>query len=174
MDIVISGISKVGYKIRYEGITHVLSLLRGPERNELYIPSDFDRNNWLFIDMDDVINPDAVCAPTKDQVVKLLGWGRLLPPNSKLLVHCYAGISRSTAAALALKVQHLGNARLKEAIDWLMKERSIACPNPVITKYADEILGCEGALHAAAEKIASTRLLDIYGEIDVDRSHMRK
>jgi len=172
MEIVVTDISKVAYNVKYNNITHVLTLLRGREHNELLMPSDFPRQNWLSMDMDDVINDDAEFAPTRDQVKTILEWGKNLPDNSKILVHCYAGVSRSTAAALALKIQHIGNDNISEAINWILEHRPQACPNPIITKYADEFLNCGGDFHEAAEQVATKRLLRIYGGVD-NRAHQR-
>lgn len=172
MEILITDISKVAYNVRYNNVSHVLSLLRGRERNELIMPSDFPRENWLLIDMDDVINNTAEFAPTREQVQHILQWGKTLPANSRLLIHCYAGISRSTAAALALKVQDIGTDNISQAVSWLIEHRPQACPNPIITKYADEILHCGGELHTAAEVVATSKLIKLYGSLD-NRSHLK-
>lgn len=158
----------------HRGATHVITLLRNRERNELRIPKTFNKDNWLFLDMDDVINEDADLAPQKEQVKQLLDWVKLLPNDAHLVIHCYAGVSRSTAAALAVKVQELGVDRVKDAIDWLLENRPVACPNPVITKFADELLNAKGELHAAAEEVASAKLLRLYGGNLTSRNHMKE
>lgn len=173
MEIFICGVEKVPGMIHKHGITHVLSLLRGRERNDLILPRDFDRNNWLFLDMDDVINEDAEFAPSLDQVSKILEWGRSLPDGSRVLVHCMAGVSRSTSAALALMVQAIGVHRIDEAVDWLVDHRPIACPNPVISKHADQLLGAGGKLFEKAERVANAKLLKLYGGSDAIVSSIR-
>lgn len=168
MEIFISSVEKVPGMIHLHGITHVLSLLRGRERNELFLPRVFNRDNWLFLDMDDVINEDAEFAPTLDQVKRILEWGKSLPHDAKVLVHCRAGVSRSTAAALALMVQKLGVHRIDQAVEWLVDHRPVACPNPVISKHADRLLGAGGELYLKAERVANAKLLKLYGESDFD------
>jgi len=168
MDIFISNVDKVPGMIHQHGITHVLTLLRGKELNELLLPRSFDRANWLYLDMDDVISDDYQSAPSIEQVDQILKWAASLPDDARLLVHCYAGVSRSTAAALAIKVMKQGIDMIPECIDWLVDHRPIACPNPLITKYADSLLGAGGNLHLAAEKVASAKLLNLYGgSIDI-------
>jgi predicted protein tyrosine phosphatase len=149
-------------------------MLRRQELNELKIPRAFNKDNWLFLDMDDVINEDADLAPQKEQVQRLLEWVKKLPEDAHLVIHCYAGVSRSTAAALAVKVQELGVDRLKDAVNWLLENRPVACPNPVITKFADELLNAKGELHAAAEEVASAKLLRLYGGNLSSRNHMKE
>lgn len=162
MEMTVCAVEKVPAMILLRNATHVMSLLRGRERNELKMPSAFNKENWLFLDMDDVINADAECAPTREQVAQILEWGRKLPIDAMVVVHCFAGISRSTAAALAIKVQQLGVDRIDEAVKWLVEVRPVCCPNPVITKFADELLGANGKLHEAAEAVANKHMLKLW------------
>ena len=173
MNITVTNVDKVPGFI-HRGATHVVSLLHSRERNLLFLPSSFKRENWLFLDMDDVIHETADAAPKKEQVECLLQWVNKLPADAHLVIHCYAGISRSTAAALAVKVQELGVSQVKEAIDWLLEIRPQACPNPVITKFADELLNAKGELHAAAEEVANNKLLSLYGGNLTSRNHMKE
>lgn len=173
MHITVTNVDKVPGFI-HRGTTHVVSLLHGRERNLLFLPREFKRENWLFLDMDDVISEKAEAAPKKEQVERLLSWTNKLPKDAHLVIHCHAGVSRSTAAALAVKVQELGVDRLKEAVDWLLEARPQACPNPVITKFADELLGAKGELHAAAEEVANNKLLSLYGGTLTSRNYMKE
>lgn len=172
MDIVISNLDMVPYHVRNDGITHVLSLLRGREFNGLRMPEGVPVAGHLRLDMDDVIDQDAPMAPTRGQVEEILDWGKGLPSDARVLVHCYAGVSRSTASALALMVQDMGIDRVGEAVARLVDIRPIACPNPLITMHADDILGCGGELHSSAEVVASRRLFKLYGGDPMERSHM--
>lgn len=173
MQLTVTNVDKVPGFI-HRGATHVISLLHSRERDLLFLPKSFKRENWLFLDMDDVISETADSAPKREQVERLLDWVKKLPNDAHLVVHCYAGVSRSTAAALAIKVQELGIDRLPEAIDWLLEARPQACPNPVITKHADDLLGAKGKLHASAEEVANNKLLWLYGGNLNSRTHMRE
>jgi predicted protein tyrosine phosphatase len=141
------------------GATHVLSLLDPGVRPFLHPRTD--RKNWRLFLFEDCINETETNAPTKDTVENILAWGKGLPADAIVLVHCEAGVSRSTAAALALMVQERGREKIDECLDLLLERRPEACPNPLITKWADEILGCDGHLHAAAEEVASGKILRI-------------
>ena len=173
MQITVTNVDKVPGFI-HRGATHVISLLHSRERNMLFLPKSFKRENWLFLDMDDVISEQADAAPQKEQVERLLSWTKKLPSDAHLVIHCHAGVSRSTAAALAVKVQELGVDRLREAVDWLLEARPQACPNPVITKFADELLGAKGELHAAAEEVANNKLLSLYGGNLTSRNNLKE
>ena len=146
MQVTVCNIGQVPSMILFKGATHVVTMLRRPELRELKMPRAFNKDNWLFLDMDDVINETADEAPQKEQVVQLLDWVKKLPTDAHLVIHCYAGVSRSTAA----------------------------CPNPVITKFADELLGANGELHAAAEEVANNKLLSLYGGNLTSRNRMKE
>src|SRR5579863_1711298 len=83
------------------GVTHVLSIL-DPEWPD---PGAFDAflpHRRLALRFHDIIEPapDRL-PPSRRDVEELLAFGRELgaSPVSHLLVHCHAGVSRSTAAA---------------------------------------------------------------------------
>ena len=159
MEIFISNIGNVRNMIYENDITHVLSVITFDLVNDIKFPNYFNRNNWLCLEMDDKIDINAHLAPSKSQISKILEWGRSLPEDSHVLVHCYAGISRSTACALALKVQSIGIDKIDKAIQWLIKTQPKACPNPVISHFADELLSANGLLFQKSEELATLRLI---------------
>lgn len=159
MQIFVSSLDRVYSTICSRGITHVLTLLTLDEREYLRIPSFFDRDNHLFLDMEDVIDHNSYNAPKKDQIDHALNWARRLPSDARLLVHCFGGVSRSTATALAILVQENGLASIDESLAWLLEHRPVACPNPIITKYADELLNANGKLFDAVENMVKRKLI---------------
>src|SRR3546814_8670076 len=62
-----------------------------------------------------------------------------------LLVHCYAGVSRSTAAAIGLMSQR-NPGREADIFAALADIRPRAWPNTVLVGHADRLLGRGGAL----------------------------
>jgi len=141
------------------GVTHILSLL-DPGRRPFLHPN-FNRENWLLLHFEDNLDEHEINSPTPQHVKKILDWGRTLPADAVVLVHCEAGVSRSTAAALALWVQHLGVQCIDQAISLLLADRPFACPNPLVTKWADEQLGCHGELHEKAERVANSKIFQM-------------
>lgn len=67
-----------------------------------------------------------------------------LTSADKLLVHCQAGISRSTAVACGVLCQH--GLSPSEAIPFVLSIRPQAQPNLHVLRLFDEILGLEGKL----------------------------
>ena len=77
------------------------------------------------------------------------GWDRRAP----LVVHCYMGISRSTASAFA-SVCALNPHRDEGSIARALRRASpTATPNIRIVSLADRLLGREGRMVAAIETI---------------------
>jgi predicted protein tyrosine phosphatase len=96
--------------------------------------------------------------PEREHVATLVDFLRAWQPDeAALLVHCIAGISRSTAAALIGLVIKAGG-REHEAAAVLRKEAPHAQPNRRIVALADELLGCEGRLIAAREAMGEAAL----------------
>ena len=161
MEILVTPVDHVFGTVMWRGATHVISLLVNEEKNLVKLPPGFFPANHLFLDMDDVIEPTADLAPRRQQIERMLAWVKNIPSESKLLVHCHAGVSRSTAAALAIKVQEMGVDRIDDAISWLLSIRPQACPNPVIMQYADDILGANGELFTKSEEFANAKLIKL-------------
>lgn len=162
MKITVCNIDSVLHEIKNDGITHVLSLIRNENLPDLKL-GKFDRTNWLHLNMEDEIDLGVPGGPTSDHVHTIIEFGRNLPEDAHLLVHCIAGVSRSPAAALVIKVARGGT--VEEAIKWLKTEVPFACPNPVITQLADFILECDGKLFEQSEEIANTKLLKFGGSM---------
>lgn len=72
--------------------------------------------------------------------------------GGKLLVHCGAGISRSSAAALTVFAVWLGAGREQEAVNRIYAAQPHAWPNSLFVELADELLGRGGALITAVSK----------------------
>lgn len=74
-------------------------------------------------------------------------------PQYALVVHCYAGISRSTAAAFALAAA-LQPERDEVELAWELRRLApSATPNPLLIAHADFLLGRNGRMSRAIERI---------------------
>jgi len=110
--------------------------------------------NHLRVQMDDITeHMDGFLAPSDAHVEQVLnfirGWDRQAP----LVVHCYAGISRSTASAFAA-VCLLNPHRDEISIARQIRAASpIASPNRLIVSLADKALGREGRMLRALDEM---------------------
>jgi len=133
------------------GVTHILSLL-GIE-GEPDTPHGIDPARHLHIEVDDVPAPFAGnIAPTKEHVRKILDFSRNWNRNGPMIVHCYAGVSRSTAAALVILCQYNPGCEMDAALA-LRRAAPHAKPNRKIIAIADRLMGLEGRLEEAVDAI---------------------
>ena len=90
---------------------------------------------------------DAETGPQETDVQTLIEIAHnLRSSRGKLLIHCEAGISRSTAAAFILYACWLGPGREYEAMDLVFAQRPIAIPNRRMVELADTLLNRDGRL----------------------------
>src|SRR6185436_170106 len=103
-----------------------------------------DRIRLLFADANDE------SGPTDDDVAQLISFARaVMKRTGRVLIHCQAGISRSSAAAVIVHAIALGSGHENEAVARVMAQRPIACPNRRMIAIADRLLRLEGKLIAA-------------------------
>jgi predicted protein tyrosine phosphatase len=134
------------------GARHIVTLLRLTDRVER--PRHIAPENHLVLAVDDISTPmEGYTAPGQEHVERLIAfvghWDRAAP----LVVHCFAGISRSTAgayvAACALNPQ-----RDELGIAWDIRRASrTAQPNVRIVSIADRLLQRQGRMVRAVETI---------------------
>jgi predicted protein tyrosine phosphatase len=99
--------------------------------------------------------------PTAADVERLLAFGRTpdLMAGGHLLIHCHAGVSRSTAAAALILAQARPDRSAREVLDAVAQLRPRAWPNLRMLEFGDDLLGRSGEIVAAAAAIYR-RVLD--------------
>lgn len=151
MKITICGISELGQHCE-TGVTHVLSIL-DPHWPDPEAFADFPPHRREALRFHDVIAPGpAIVAPNEEVVAQLLTFGsdvEVAGELAHLLIHCHAGISRSTAAAALLLAQENPYRPAVEIFDEIAVLRPRAWPNLALLELGDAALGRHGALVAA-------------------------
>ena len=138
--------------VRTTGASHVLTVMANVE--QVQRPVSVLPANHLKVAMDDIIEHlDGFVAPSEAHVEKVLafisGWDRAAP----MVVHCYAGISRSTASAFAAACL-LNPQKDEVAIARQIRAASpIASPNRLIVGLADKLLGRDGRMLRALDEM---------------------
>src|SRR5579863_9041833 len=160
------------------GVTHVLSIL-DPEWPDPPAFAAFAPHRRLALRFHDIIEPTPDrLLPSRDDVARLLAFGRELgePPGGHLLVHCHAGVSRSTAAAALILAQAYPDRPAHEALDAVARIRPRAWPNLRILEFGDALLGRNGEIVAAAGE-TYRRVLDrepFFGDAMIDGGRGRE
>lgn len=134
------------------GVTHVLSIL-DPDWPEPPAFAEFAPHRRLGLRFHDVIEtnrPDRL-APSRADVERLLAFGRELGEveGIHLLVHCHAGVSRSTAASALILAQAHPELAAGEVFDRVAQLRPRVWPNLRMLELGDALLGRDGEIVAA-------------------------
>ena len=134
------------------GARHVVSLIG----DEVVIerPSAVVEENYLRLRLHDISSPlDGYIMPDEEHIADLLKFVRRWDRRAPMVVHCYAGISRSTASAFA-SVCALNPHRDEKSIARALRRASpTATPNIRIVSLADRLLGRDGRMVTAIEMI---------------------
>jgi predicted protein tyrosine phosphatase len=134
------------------GARHIVTLLRLTDRVER--PRHIAPENHLVLAVDDIAEPmEGYTVPGEEHVQRLIDfvgqWDRAAP----MVVHCYAGISRSTAGAFVAACA-LNPQRAEQQIAWDIRRASrTAQPNAAIVTIADRLLQRDGRMVRAIETI---------------------
>jgi len=141
------------------GVSHILSIL-DPDWPEPGAFRTFDPHLRKTLYFHDAIEPaPSVVLPEKADVEAILAFGREVGGDLRhLLIHCHAGISRSTAAMAIILAQAFPHENESGIVDRLVRIRPQAWPNSRMIGFADELLGRDGRLSAAVRGIYARRL----------------
>jgi predicted protein tyrosine phosphatase len=139
------------------GVTHVLSIL-DPGYPVPGAFGTFGEHARLELRFLDVIEPSASEQPPRDEHVRqILALGRGLvsepPEQAHLLVHCHAGVSRSTASMLLVLAQAYPKLPSQGLADMLIHIREKAWPNLRMVTFGDDALRRRGTLIEAAARV---------------------
>lgn len=134
------------------GARHVVTLMK--DVSLVMRPPGVRMEDHLLIDIDDIVSPISGYAhPREQDVARLLAFIRNWDRSTPLVVHCYAGISRSTAAAYSIACA-INPQRDELAAAWDLRRASrTATPNALIVSIADRLLKRQGRMVKAIETI---------------------
>ncbi|WP_193367055.1 tyrosine phosphatase family protein [Pelagibius marinus] len=139
-------------------VTHVLTLI-DPGWPDIEAFDTFDDHHRKIMRFHDIIDPaEGKVMPTPEHVAEILEFGEELAASREaredghLLVHCYMGVSRSTAAMLSLLAQVHPEESEERLFERLQEIRPRAWPNSLMVGYADEQLGRGGRLVEALKR----------------------
>jgi predicted protein tyrosine phosphatase len=139
------------------GARYVLTLMANVDKAER--PASVPEPNHLKIWMDDITEAtDGFVAPSTAHVAQVLDFVRRWSRDAPMVIHCYAGISRSTASAFAAACM-LNPHRDEMAIARQIRQASpSALPNRLIVSLADAALGRDGRMIRAIDAMGPGNL----------------
>jgi predicted protein tyrosine phosphatase len=148
----VCSLARLHRTVEETGARHIVTLLR--DVHLVTRPECVAEDKHLVLGMDDIPEPaDGFIAPCEDHVGKLIAFARGWDRTTPLVVHCYAGISRSTAGAFVTACA-LNPSRAELRIAQELRLRSeTASPNRRIVAIADNLLGRNGRMVDAIDAI---------------------
>ncbi len=105
------------------------------------------RLRWLIAD---VVTEEGATEVDIRRIVNLAE--ELRSESGTILIHCEAGISRSTATALIIYACWLGRGREDEAMQRVIAQRPFSSPNRRMVALADKLLALDGRLLEARDR----------------------
>lgn len=141
---------------------HVISINDGDDHPPRVVQNRPGRN--LILRFHDITHEDEdLVPPCGNDVAKIISFADGIQPQETVLVHCNAGISRSSAAALTVIASMLEPTKknAERAVEELLRVKEAIRPNWLMVKFADEQLSYKGTLLGAYREAfgAGTNLL---------------
>ena len=148
MTILVSPLSKVMEIIANRAPERIVSLLDPgftfPESGSAYV------GRHLRLRLHDVHVPtEGQVMPTAKQVDDLLAFLALWKHTAPLLIHCRAGIGRSTATAFIAACLHNPQTNERKIVDALRRASPAARPNETLIRLADAAMNRKGRMSDA-------------------------
>ena len=148
--IIVCPLSAVQSLVQEHKVGHVVSLLApGTEH-----PAIANLARHLRLSFHDIIaEMEGLVTPATSDSERLIAFFEQWDKVHPMLIHCWAGISRSTAAAFTAMCM-LKPRSDEEELAWQLRRLSpSASPNRLIVSHADALLGREGRMIAAVDAI---------------------
>jgi predicted protein tyrosine phosphatase len=155
--------------------THVISLL-DPTLAADAIPRFAGDTAFIqraFFDREAPLSEGPNAATVRELIGFIDGWvdcGRC-GREARLLVHCHAGASRSTAVAFVALAMQRGHGEEASAFAELLRITNKPWPNISVVRFADALLGRSGRLLAPLEAYRASfpRRIDAYRRLNRKR-----
>jgi predicted protein tyrosine phosphatase len=136
------------------GAQHVITLLKRFALVEP--PLNIPAANHLHVGVDDIAEPiEGRIHPAEEHVAQLLAFVRRWGRSGPLIVHCFAGISRSTAAAFIAACATNPQRDEVSIANAIRNASPTANPNRLLVALADDQLARGGRMVAAIDGIGA-------------------
>ena len=150
--IIVCPLNKAEALVQQHDASHVISLL-GPDTPHRRFGKVAPDRHLRLTFHDIVQSSDGLQPASATDAERLVGFIADWPRQRPMLIHCWAGISRSTAAAFAALCM-LRPAADEEELAWELRHAApSATPNRLIVSLVDQRLSRNGRMQRAVERI---------------------
>ncbi len=145
-------LSKLEETLQSAAPGHVLSLVS--PGTTVKLPAAYEPAHHLVLEFNDIAEArEGLITPSMVHVEQLLDFASHAARHGSLLVHCWAGVSRSTAAAYILTCALLPEVDESVLASHLRQVSPVATPNPLLISLADKCLQRKGRMVQAIKDI---------------------
>ncbi len=148
----VCSLSRLAGTAEASGASHMITLINAGTPVER--PAQIAAERHLFLGFNDIVTPlEGMTPPGTEHVEELIAFAESWHREAPLLIHCWAGISRSTAAAF-ITVCALNPRRDEEELAASLRAAApSATPNARLVELADDLLGRQGRMSQAVHGI---------------------
>jgi len=150
--ILVSSLSALPQVMRTYQPSHLVTLL-SPEFM-IETPGGFPPERHLRLAVNDICDPAlGPCPPDEDHISSLMEFARLWDGKRPMVMHCWAGVSRSMAAAYSVLCDRAWRGAEFRIAREIRTRAPHAHPNRLLVQLADEYLDREGRMVQAVQEI---------------------
>jgi predicted protein tyrosine phosphatase len=148
----VCSLARLHATVEATGAHRVVTLMRDIEL--VRRPPTIGDADHLRLRLDDISEPiDGYTVPAEEHIAELLTFVRSWDRAAPMVMHCYAGVSRSTAGAFVSACALNPRRPEAEIAQDIRRLSPTATPNIRIVMLADRILGRGGRMVAAIDAI---------------------
>ena len=148
----VCSLAKVPVTVRDTGARSLVTLI---DRGTLVArPVEIAADRHLYVSISDIVEAiEGHILPSDAHVAELLEFVRRWDRAAPMLIHCYAGVSRSTAAAFIAACALSPHRDEYEIATAIRRNSPTANPNARLIALADAMLQRDGRMSAAIQRI---------------------
>lgn len=153
--------------------SHLVSILS--ETYQPDTPPGIAPERHLRIALSDItVASEGRVVPSVDHVQQLIDFGQDWDGTAPMLIHCWAGVSRSMAAAYILLCMKLGTGAEYAIARNLRARAAHANPNRLLIRLADTVLGRDGAMIDAVADMGRPKFVEQGVRVELPLDKMGK
>jgi len=139
--------------------SHLVTLLSA--QSMIDTPADILPQNHLRLSLSDITDVTAgLIRPGADHVEQLLAFGHGWDATAPIVVHCWAGVSRSMAAAFILLCARAENGAEYSIAKKIRARAAYANPNRRLVELADRALERKGQMISAVDAMGREKIVE--------------
>jgi predicted protein tyrosine phosphatase len=159
MTLIVCPLSHVHRIVEARAPSHLITLL--DPASLIDTPQGFQPERHLRLGVNDIVEAaEGRILPDEALVQRIVAFGRGWDASAPMLIHCWAGISRSTATAFVLACERNPGAAEGDIAQAMREASRFAYPNRRIVALADDMLGRGGRMVDAVEAMGPAPLVE--------------